>query len=111
LPSSSSWNAGRRRAAVSELARVLIVGDHPHHGATGTLTGEVVRPADGGPELARVDLDTPDLGASACCAEAADLMPATLSYKTVAVPMCPECAAAPAIDGGRCFTCRGKSML
>lgn len=26
-------------------------------------------------------------------------------------PMCPECRVEPALNGGRCFTCRGRSML
>lgn len=27
------------------------------------------------------------------------------------VPLCPECNRAPAVEGGRCWECRGKSML
>lgn len=63
--------------------RVLIFGkDHPHKGATGFLTEEVVQPQDGGPQMARVDLEeTTPSGVTSCYAEGADLMPVTFSYE------------------------------
>ena len=61
--------------------RVLIIGtDHPHCGETGTLDrGDEVQPRDGGPPMARVDLD-PGAGTPHCYAAAAELMPTASSY-------------------------------
>lgn len=61
------------------MARVLIVGDHPHRGKTGTLTGEVIR-LKGGPEMAKVTLDEPGFGTEECYAEAAHLQPVTSAF-------------------------------
>jgi hypothetical protein len=63
-------------------SRVLIVGGHPHRGKTGTLTGELLKPKDGGPEMARVELDEEVAGVDACYAEAKDLQPVASDYRS-----------------------------
>jgi hypothetical protein len=63
--------------------RVLIVGDHPHRGEVGTLSGEVLQPPDGGPEMARVDLDG-GFATDACYAEAKNLQPVASDYRSEA---------------------------
>lgn len=52
--------------------RVIVVGDHPHKGKAGTLTGKVIRPLGREPEMAEVKFD--DAGSvDGCFAEARNL--------------------------------------